>query len=141
MHNNMQASSILSLFATNNEQRQSFVAQIIDSIKNGKLSALNVHLQLKCMGIISEMITTDKAFKEAIQKDGVVSVESEVIKVTNCEECPMLIESNTYEMYDYDCKKGAFRYEKSIPDDIHPNCPFKNNDTVTYKFVKDEPRD
>ena len=132
-NNNIQASSILSLFQTNNEQRQSFVAQIIDSIKNGKLSALNVHLQLKCMGIISEMITTDKAFKEAIKMDGVVSVESEAIKVTKCAECPMCIAISSYGDLSYLCENGTFE-EFSVPlNTIHPNCPLKGK-TITYKI-------
>lgn len=73
MDNNstLQASSILSLFQTNKEQRQSFATQIIDGIKNGNINALNVHLQLKCMANLSEMISEDKEYKEAVKNEGI----------------------------------------------------------------------
>lgn len=54
------AQSILALFDTTKAQRESFVQSVVDSIENGEISALKVHIQLKSIeGIINSLTNID----------------------------------------------------------------------------------
>lgn len=62
----MQPTSIVALFQTNKEQRQSFASQVIQSVTEGNVNPLNVHLQLKAMEDIIEIIKSDPKYKETV---------------------------------------------------------------------------
>jgi len=64
MENQLSVSSILSLFETTKDQRQTFAEAAIADVENGTRSAIDMHLQLKCMGDIIERITGDKNFRD-----------------------------------------------------------------------------
>jgi hypothetical protein len=64
MENQLSAGNILSLFETTKEERQSFVDAAIKDIENGTRSAVEMHLQLKCMADIIDRITGDKNFRD-----------------------------------------------------------------------------
>ena len=64
----MQPTSIVALFQTNKEQRQSFASQVIQSVTEGNVNPLNVHLQLKAMEDIIEIIKSDPKYKEEDNK-------------------------------------------------------------------------
>lgn len=60
------ATSIIALFQTDKAQRQSFVSQIIEQVKEGEINPLNVHLQLKAMEEICKSISENKEYKDAL---------------------------------------------------------------------------
>lgn len=61
MTNELTTTSILSLFETNKEQRQSFITSTMEALENGEVDPLKVHYQLKCIEkIIFEMTSLDK---------------------------------------------------------------------------------
>lgn len=67
MNYELTTTSILSLFETNKEQRQSFIIATMQAIEDGEVDPLKVHYQLKCIEkIIFEMTSTD----ETKNKDG-----------------------------------------------------------------------
>lgn len=63
----LSTTSILSLFETTKEQRQDFISRVVQSVENGEVDPLKVHLQIKCMEKIIEGITStdEKKNKEA----------------------------------------------------------------------------
>ena len=76
----MQPTSIVALFQTNKEQRQSFASQVIQSVTEGNVNPLNVHLQLKAMeDIISlgfERVLTSGGYKTVDEgKDVIKSLQ------------------------------------------------------------------
>jgi hypothetical protein len=64
MENQITAGSILSLFETTKDQRQTFAEAAIADVENGTRSAVDMALQLKCMSDVIERIMSDKKFKE-----------------------------------------------------------------------------
>lgn len=62
----MQPTSIVALFQTNKEQRISFASQVINSVIEGEANPLNVHLQLKAMEDIIEVIKSDIGYKNSV---------------------------------------------------------------------------
>lgn len=71
----LSATSILSLFDTTKEQRKSFVSNIVNRMNNGDISALNVHIQVKCMEDIIKQLLASPEYKifvldEASKHDG-----------------------------------------------------------------------
>jgi hypothetical protein len=64
MSNQLTAGNILSLFATTKDERQSFAEAAIQDLENGTRSAVEMHLQLKCMADIIDRITGDKNFRD-----------------------------------------------------------------------------
>lgn len=65
--NELTTTSILALFETNKEQRQSFISNLMKELDNGNIDPLKVHYQLKCIEkIIEELTNTD----EKKNKDG-----------------------------------------------------------------------
>jgi hypothetical protein len=64
--NDLTTTSILSLFETTKEQRQSFVLRVIDSLEEGNTDPLKVHLQVKCMEDIIKGLNTNTIYKKHI---------------------------------------------------------------------------
>ena len=76
MENQLSASNILGLFQTTKDQRQTFVDAAIQDLENGVKSALDVHLQLKCMADIIDRIQASRQFKQYLVDDAVVHGKS-----------------------------------------------------------------
>ena len=68
-HNkNLPATGVLSLFASSKEDRRAFASQVVHSILEGEVNALDVHLKVKYMEDTLEAIKEDKAYrKECIE--------------------------------------------------------------------------
>lgn len=66
MSTELTTTSILSLFDTNKEQRETFVAQVIAQLETGNVDALKIHYQVKCMEKIIEAINSDKQYKSYV---------------------------------------------------------------------------
>ena len=79
MTNELTTTSILSLFETTKEQRQSFALGIIDALQAGEVDPLKVHLQVKCMESIIKLLNENTIYKqsilEAAEKHGQKSFE------------------------------------------------------------------
>lgn len=77
--NEMTTTSILSLFETNKEQRQSFASGIINALEQGEVDPLKVHLQVKCMEDIIKLLNSNSTYKfyvlDAAEKHGQKSFE------------------------------------------------------------------
>lgn len=58
--------SILSLFETNKEQRQSFALGVIDALENGEVDPLKIHLQVKCMEDIIKLLNSNTIYKKSV---------------------------------------------------------------------------
>lgn len=71
MENQLSAGSILSLFQTTKDQRQVFAESVIESLENGTRSAIDIHLQLKCMGDIIDRIISDKNYREYLNTEAI----------------------------------------------------------------------
>ncbi len=71
MNNEISASSILGLFRTTKEERQSFADSLLQDLENGVKSALDVHLQLKRMGDIIDRITADKNYRDYLNTEAI----------------------------------------------------------------------
>lgn len=59
-------SSLVSLFDTTKEERQSFVADLIMRITDGHLDPIKAHYSLKCMEEILKAIMNDPAYKDTV---------------------------------------------------------------------------
>ena len=64
---------VLSMIDTNKAQREQFVQEVIDSMQDGKVDPLKIHVQVKCMEQIIKMFTdgkdypkTSKVYKELV---------------------------------------------------------------------------
>ncbi len=66
MNNELTTTSILSLFETTKDQRESFVSDVISKINDGFIDPLKIHLQVKCMEDIVKQINADKVYKDAV---------------------------------------------------------------------------
>lgn len=62
----LSAGSILSLFATTKEQRQSFADAAIQDIESGAKNPLDMHIQLKCMADIIDRIQSSQMYKDSV---------------------------------------------------------------------------
>lgn len=62
----LSTTSILSLFETNKEQRQSFVSSVVSSLENGENEPLKTHFQVKCMESIIKLLNKNTAYKKAV---------------------------------------------------------------------------
>lgn len=63
MTQELSTTSILSLFETNKEQRQSFCLGIIEALESGTADPLKTHLQVKCMEDIIKQLNTNTIYK------------------------------------------------------------------------------
>lgn len=66
MTNELTTTSLLALFETNKEQRQSFALQVIDAMREGQADPLKVHLQVKCMEDIIKQLNANKLYQDEI---------------------------------------------------------------------------
>lgn len=70
----MSATSIVALFKTTKAERASFANQIIEAVDSGYYNPIDIHLQLKCMEDIIEVITSNEVFRakllEQVEKNG-----------------------------------------------------------------------
>jgi hypothetical protein len=65
--NDLTTTSILALFETNKEQRQSFMIDLMGKLENGEVDPLKIHFHIKCIDkILDELTNTD----EKKNKDG-----------------------------------------------------------------------
>ena len=64
--NALSTTSILALFETNKEQRQSFTLALIDEIEQGNVDPLKVHLQVKCMEDIIKLLNSNTVYKKSV---------------------------------------------------------------------------
>lgn len=66
MTQELTAGSILSLFQTSKQQRQTFVDAILTQVDSGNINPLDVHLQVKCMEDIIKQVSGNDKYKSAI---------------------------------------------------------------------------
>lgn len=66
MTNELTTASILALFETNKEQRQSFALALIDEIESGNVDPLKIHLQVKCMEDIIKLLNSNTVYKNLV---------------------------------------------------------------------------
>jgi len=69
--NNLTTTGILSLLDTTKEQRASFVADLVDKLKDGYANPLKVHLQVKCMEELVKAIKDNKEYKDLLHDEAV----------------------------------------------------------------------
>jgi hypothetical protein len=66
MTNELTTTSILALFQTTKEERQSFALALINEIESGNVDPLKVHLQVKCMEDIIKLLNSNTVYKTAV---------------------------------------------------------------------------
>lgn len=66
MIQDLTTTSILALFQTTKEERQSFTLDLINKIENGEADPLKIHLQVKCMEEIIKLLNSNTIYKQAI---------------------------------------------------------------------------
>lgn len=66
MTNELTTTSILSLFETNKEQRQSFALGVVEALESGEVDPLKIHLQVKCMEDIIKLLNSNTIYKKAV---------------------------------------------------------------------------
>ena len=67
--NDLTTTSILALFETNKEQRQSFALDLVSKIENGEVDPLKIHLQVKAMEDIIKLLNDNTIYKKAILEE------------------------------------------------------------------------
>lgn len=116
------ATSIVALFKTTKEQRQSFASQIIEGAIDGLINPLDIHLQLKCMEDIVKQITSNPAFKDAVldeaQKHSAKSFEYQHAKI--------------------EIKEVGSKFDYSKSNDIEYNSLFAESDLISKKLKERE---
>lgn len=63
------APSLLALFETDKQQRQSFADNVITAIKEGEADPIKIHLQLKCTEDIIKQITGSEEYKKLLLEE------------------------------------------------------------------------
>ncbi len=69
MTQDLTTTSILALFETNKEQRQSFALDLIGKIEQGEVDPLKIHLQVKAMEDIIKLLNDNTVYKKAILEE------------------------------------------------------------------------
>jgi hypothetical protein len=64
--NELTTTSLLALFETNKEERQSFALSVISEIESGNIDPLKVHLQVKCMEDIIKLLNSNTIYKSSV---------------------------------------------------------------------------
>lgn len=62
----LQPTSILSLFETTKSQRASFINQVIETLQEGQIDPLKLHLQVKCTEQLLSELKDRPEYKEAV---------------------------------------------------------------------------
>lgn len=66
MTQDLTTTSILSLFQTTKEQRETFANDIIQRLESGNVNPLEVHLQVKCMEDVVKVINANPSYKRFV---------------------------------------------------------------------------
>jgi hypothetical protein len=66
MTQELTTTSILALFETNKEQRQSFALDLVSKIEQGEVDPLKIHLQVKAMEDIIKLLNDNTIYKKAV---------------------------------------------------------------------------
>lgn len=66
MIQDLTTTSILKLFQTTKEERQSFALDLIEKLNSGFVDPLEVHLQVKCMEELVKSLTSNQEYKELV---------------------------------------------------------------------------
>lgn len=66
MTNELTTTSIMALFETTKEQRQSFVSDIIQKVEDGDIDPLKIQVQLKCAEDIIKQVTGNDRYKNLL---------------------------------------------------------------------------
>lgn len=66
MTNELTTTSIIALFQTTKEERQSFALSLISEIESGNVDPLKIHLQVKCMESIIKLLNENTIYKKAL---------------------------------------------------------------------------
>jgi hypothetical protein len=66
MTQDLTTTSILALFETNKEQRQSFALDLVSKIEQGEVDPLKIHLLVKAMEDIIKLLNDNTIYKKAI---------------------------------------------------------------------------
>jgi len=69
MTQDLTTTSILALFETNKEQRQSFALDLVSKIEQGEVDPLKIHLQVKAMEDIIKLLNDNTIYKKAILEE------------------------------------------------------------------------
>jgi hypothetical protein len=64
-----QGSSLLALFETTKTEREEFVTMILDTLNDGQISPLDLHLQVKCMEDLIAQLKDQQKYKDAVLND------------------------------------------------------------------------
>jgi len=64
--NDLTTTSILALFETNKEQRQSFALDLVSKIESGEVDPLKIHLQIKCVQDIIKLLDDNTIYKSSV---------------------------------------------------------------------------
>jgi len=64
--NELTTTSILALFQTNKEERQSFALDLVSKIEQGEVDPLKIHLQVKAMEDIIKLLNDNTIYKKSI---------------------------------------------------------------------------
>lgn len=66
MEQNLTPASVVALFDTTKEQRQTFVTMLIESIGNGEVDALKIHTQVKAMEDLITQLKEEPQYRESV---------------------------------------------------------------------------
>lgn len=69
MTHELTTTSILALFDTTREQRQTFLYDLMQRIDDGDVNPLDIHLQIKCMEDIIKQLNDNPVYKAAILEE------------------------------------------------------------------------
>lgn len=66
IYEEMSAPSLLSLFETTKEERQSFIVKVVEALEAGQVDPLKVHLQAKCLESIVKELNANPVYKSTV---------------------------------------------------------------------------
>src|SRR5688572_219376 len=69
MAQDLTTTSILALFETNKEQRQSFALDVISKLESGEVDPLQVHLWVKCIEDITKLMIENTVYKSIVLEE------------------------------------------------------------------------
>lgn len=69
MTQELTTTSILALFQTTKEERQSFVCDVLNRIESGDVDPLKIHLQVKCTEDIMKQICASDVYKRRVVEE------------------------------------------------------------------------
>lgn len=106
------ATSVLSLFDTNKEQRASFAENVLSKLRSGEVNPLNIHIQVKCLEDTLKRLLEDQEYKQFVV-DEAEKYERKTFEVYNA--FVTLRETGT--TWDYtNCNDPEYRSRKRMLD-------------------------